>query len=262
MRKQIPNLLTLLNLLSGCIAITLAFQGRFTGVVIAVLVAALFDFLDGMAARLLNAYSPLGKELDSLADMVSFGVAPASALFVFLRDGLLRPGGALSPDGTLLSGDSLLPGNPQLLESTLLPTPLLTIIPYLAFLIPLFSAYRLAKFNIDERQTRSFLGLPTPANGLFWVGYCQGIHTLLPIGGQGVLYITLGFLILLTPLMVTELPMFSLKMDRFAVKGHERQLLLAVLVVAFIALWGFVCIAMGVLTYILLSLIPHPNAKQ
>jgi CDP-diacylglycerol--serine O-phosphatidyltransferase len=129
-------------------------------------------------------------------------------------------------------------------------------------LIPLFSAYRLAKFNIDERQTRSFLGLPTPANGLFWVGYCQGIHTLLPIGGQGVLYITLGFLILLTPLMVTELPMFSLKMDRFAMKGHERQLLLAVLVVAFIALWGFVGIAMGVLTYILLSLIPHPNAKQ
>lgn len=79
------------------------------------------------------------------------------------------------------------------------PTPLLTIIPYLAFLIPLFSAYRLAKFNIDKRQTRSFLGLPTPANGLFWVGYCQGIHTLLPIGGQALLYITLGFLILLTP---------------------------------------------------------------
>lgn len=240
MRKQIPNLLTLLNLLSGCIAITLAFQGRFTGMSIAVLVAALFDFLDGMTARLLDAYSPLGKELDSLADVVSFGVAPASALFVFLRDGLLRPGGTLSTDGSLF----------------------FTLIPYLAFLIPLFSAYRLAKFNIDERQTRSFLGLPTPANGLFWVGYCQGIHTLLPMSGQGLLYITLGFLILLTPLMVTELPMFSLKMERFVVKGNERQLLLAVLVVAFIALWGFVGIALGVLAYIALSLIPHPNANH
>jgi CDP-diacylglycerol--serine O-phosphatidyltransferase len=246
MRKQIPNLLTLLNLLSGCIAITLAFQGRFTGVAIAVLIAALFDFLDGMAARLLNAYSPLGKELDSLADMVSFGVAPASTLFVFLRDGLLGHGGTLVTDGSLLSGGS----------------PLFTIIPYLAFIIPLFSAYRLAKFNIDERQTRSFLGLPTPANGLFWVSYCQGIHTLLPAGGQGLLYITLAFLILLTPLMVTELPMFSLKMDRFVVKGHERQLLLTVLVIAFVALWGFVGIAMGILAYILLSLIPHPNAKH
>ena len=141
----------------------------------------------------------------------------------------------LSTDGTLLPGDSLLPGNPQLLKVHCSP-PLLTIIPYLAFLIPLFSAYRLAKFNIDERQSRSFLGLPTPANGLFWVGYCQGIHTLLPIAGQALLYITLGFLILLTPLMVTELPMFSLKMDRFAVKGNERQLLLAVLVIAFVAL--------------------------
>ena len=183
MRKQIPNLLTLLNLLSGCgdhAGVPRALHGRGHRRAN----AALFDFLDGMAARLLNAYSLLGKELDSLADVVSFGVAPASALFVFLRDGLLRPGGALSTDGTLLPGDSLLPGNPQLLESTLLPAPLLTIIPYLAFLIPLFSAYRLAKFNIDERQSRSFLGLPTPANGLFWVGYCQGIHTLLPIAGQ------------------------------------------------------------------------------
>ncbi|MGI6573752.1 MAG: CDP-alcohol phosphatidyltransferase family protein [Fermentimonas sp.] len=242
MRKQIPNLLTLLNLLSGCIAITLAFQGRFTGVAIAVLVAALFDFLDGMAARLLNAYSPLGKELDSLADVVSFGVAPASTLFVFLRDNVLCLRAALP------------------LDVSLCPEPLLTLIPYLAYLIPLFSAYRLAKFNIDERQTRSFLGLPTPANGLFWVSYCQGIHTLLPVGGQGVLYITLGFLILLTPLMVTELPMFSLKINQFAVKGHERQLLLAVLVVAFVALWGFVGIAIGILAYILLSLIPHPNA--
>ncbi len=250
MRKQIPNLLTLLNLLSGCVAITLAFQGRFTGVAIAVLIAALFDFLDGMAARLLNAYSLLGKELDSLADVVSFGVAPASALFVFIRDGLLRPGGVLSPDGTL---------PPSGLQ---LPEALAVLIPYLAFLIPLFSAYRLAKFNIDERQTRSFLGLPTPANGLFWVGYCQGIHTLLPIGEQALLYITLGFLILLTPLMVTELPMFSLKMDRFTLKGHERQLLLAVLLIAFVALWGFVGIAMGILAYILLSLIPHPSAKQ
>ncbi|MFA5651254.1 MAG: CDP-diacylglycerol--serine O-phosphatidyltransferase [Proteiniphilum sp.] len=232
MRKHVPNLLTLLNLLSGCIAITLAFKGNFTGVVTWVFVAALFDFTDGFAARLLNAYSPLGKELDSLADVVSFGVAPASALFILLQDHVLFPGFA---------------------------EPFRPFIPYLALLIPLFSAYRLAKFNIDERQTRSFLGLPTPASGLFWVSYCHGIHTL--VAGNGWLfYVTLAFLFILSPLMAANIPMFSLKLTSFRWKGNERQALLAVLTVAFIALWGVMGIAAAIVAYILLSLLPvRPN---
>lgn len=229
MRKQIPNLLTLFNLLSGCIAITLAFQGNFTGAVIAVIAAALFDFLDGLFARLLNAHSLLGKELDSLADVVSFGVAPASALFIFLRDFTLFP-------------DILIP--------------LRSMIPYIAYLIPLFSAYRLAKFNIDDRQTNSFLGLPTPANGLFWISYCQGIHTLLP-DIEGVFYITVGLIFVLTPLMVAEVPMFSLKIKKTTMKRNERQILLAILLIAFVALWGIIGISIAILAYILLSLLPY-----
>ena len=86
MRKHLPNLLTLLNLFSGCIAITMAFKSNFEGVIIWVAIAAMFDFLDGMAARMLKSYSPLGKELDSLADVVSFGVAPAATLYILMRN--------------------------------------------------------------------------------------------------------------------------------------------------------------------------------
>mgnify|MGYP000981582205 FL=1 len=154
MKKHIPNILTLLNLFSGCIAIIMAFKNDFEGVVIWVAIAALFDFFDGMAARILKAYSPLGKELDSLADVVSFGVAPAAALYILMNNYFLLNG---------------------------LPLIVSHYAPYLAFLIPMFAAYRLAKFNIDERQTTSFFGLPTPANGLFWISYCYGLHKLAPL---------------------------------------------------------------------------------
>ena len=234
MRKHIPNLLTLLNLLSGCVAITLAFDGNFMGAVAWVFAAALLDFLDGMAARLLNAYSPLGKELDSLADVVSFGVAPAVALFILLRDYALLPGFA---------------------------EPLRHVIPYLAFLIPLFSAYRLANFNIDERQTTSFRGLPTPASGLFWISYCYGVYTEI-VNNEWLFYLTLGLLFLLSPLMIANIPMFSLKIKNPRWKGNERQALLAVLMIAFVTLWGVIGIAAGIIAYILLSLIPYSEKAQ
>src|SRR5690606_22901600 len=112
MKKQIPNILTLLNLFSGCIAIVMAFRNNFEGVVIWVAIASVFDFLDGMAARLLNAFSPIGKELDSLADVVSFGVAPASALYVLMRNYFLLNG---------------------------VPVMISHYAPYLAFIIPLFA---------------------------------------------------------------------------------------------------------------------------
>ncbi len=234
MQKHIPNLLTLLNLLSGCIAITFAFNGNFMGAVVWVFVAALLDFLDGLAARLLNAYSPLGKELDSLADVVSFGVAPAVTLFILLRDYALLPG---------------------------FTDPIRHVIPYLAFLIPLFSAYRLANFNIDERQTTSFRGLPTPASGLFWISYCYGVHTEI-VNNEWLFYLTLGLLFLLSPLMTANIPMFSLKIKNPRWKGNERQVLLAVLMIAFVALWGVIGIAAGIIAYIILSLFTYSEKAQ
>lgn len=234
MRKQIPNIITLLNLLAGCIAITMAFRGDFMAVVIWVALAALFDFLDGMAARLLKAYSPIGKELDSLADVVSFGVAPAMAVYVLLRDHLSLP--------AALGGLS-------------------SFVPYFAFLIPLFSAYRLAKFNLDERQSSSFLGLPTPANALFWISYCYGLVQL-SLRNEMFLYLTYALILLLSLLMVSEFPMFSLKIKSLQPRENRQQFTLIVLSAALIAVWGITGIAWSILTYIALSLITSLIRKR
>jgi CDP-diacylglycerol--serine O-phosphatidyltransferase len=227
MKKQIPNIITLLNLFSGCIAITMAFQGNLKAVVIWVAVAAFFDFLDGAAARLLNAWSGIGKELDSLADLVSFGVAPAAAVFILLRD------------------YSLLPG---FLE------PVTLYVPYMAFIIPVFSAFRLATFNLDERQTTSFLGLPTPANALFWISYSYGLQNMAQTNAN-LLYFTIGFILILSLLMISGIPMFSLKIKRMRLKGNEREALLVVLMIIFVALWGIIGIAWGIIAYIAISIL-------
>lgn len=227
MRKQIPNIITLLNLFSGTVAITMAFQENYKAVVIWVLIAALFDFFDGFAARLLKAYSDIGKDLDSLADVVSFGVAPASALFMLLSNNIAIP---------------------ELLE------PARGFIPYFAFIIPLFSAYRLAKFNNDDRQTDSFLGLPTPANGLFWISYCYGIQQL-PVTNEIIFYITIVLILVMSVLMVTDIPMFSLKIKSPTVKGNVRQLLITILFIIFISLWGITGIAYTITAYIIISLL-------
>ncbi|NLY25335.1 MAG: CDP-diacylglycerol--serine O-phosphatidyltransferase [Bacteroidales bacterium] len=227
MKKQIPNILTLLNLFSGCIAITMAFQHNFMAVVIWVAIAALFDFLDGAAARLLNAWSPIGKELDSLADLVSFGVAPAATLFMLLRDQLLLPG-FLEPAALYM--------------------------PYLAFLIPAFSAYRLAKFNLDERQTTSFLGLPTPANGLFWISYTYGLQKL-AVTNENLFYLTTALILIFSWLMISEIPMFSLKIKSLRLKGNVRPAILVLLMILFMVFRGILGIAGAIVAYILLSLL-------
>ena len=138
-KKHIPNTITCCNLVSGCIATSFAFGGNPEMALLWIIIGAVFDFFDGMSARLLHVSSPIGKELDSLADDVTFGVAPAtivfSQLFVMEYPGFLEP---LRPW-----------------------------LPYAAFIIAAFSALRLAKFNLDERQTTSFIGVPTPANALF-----------------------------------------------------------------------------------------------
>ena len=227
MKKHIPNFITSLNLFSGCVAIVMAFEGAFLWVVFWVIAAAIFDFLDGMAARVLNAPSKIGKELDSLADVVSFGVAPAVAVFILLR----------SYTSYL---DSL--------------ATIQSYIPYLAFIIPIFSALRLAKFNIDERQTSSFLGLPTPANALFWISYVYGMYNI-STTNNFMLFLTLFLIIVLSLLMVSEIPMFSFKLKNMQLKGNEKPLLLSVCAITLLLLCGVSGLAWTVLLYILISIV-------
>jgi CDP-diacylglycerol--serine O-phosphatidyltransferase len=235
MRKHIPNIITLANLVSGCVAVAMAFQARFEAVVFWVILAAVFDFLDGAAARALRVQSSLGKELDSLADVVSFGVAPSMAVFILLCDKQFIPDFA---------------------------EPISAFIPYLAFLIPAFSAYRLAKFNVDERQTDSFIGLPTPANGLFWVSYCAGIGILMSENQYFVFLITIILIFVMSLLMISNIPMLSFKTKKLAFRGNERQIAVALLMVIFFILWGIIGIALGVLAYILLSIFTKKLNRQ
>jgi len=217
MKKHIPNFITSLNLFTGCVAVLLAFRGDYQGAFIAILVAAVFDFLDGFAARLLKAYSPMGKELDSLADMISFGLAPGMIVY------------------SLLSSTA---GQSEWL-------------PYLGFLIPVFSGLRLAKFNIDDRQTSSFIGMPTPANAIFWAGMAFSFSPFLTENAWVLIVLT----VLFSYLLVAELPMFALKVKSLKWKENQIQyifLIGCILMLAFLQLSAFAPI---IGWYILLSII-------
>ncbi|MBN2667847.1 MAG: CDP-diacylglycerol--serine O-phosphatidyltransferase [Bacteroidales bacterium] len=144
-KNHIPNFITSLNIVSGALSIIFAFEGLITLAAYMILIAAVFDFLDGMMARLLKAYSEMGKQLDSLADMVSFGLAPAIIAYH-----LMKPS---------IHIETLYPNNIEVYKLIYL---------FSVILIPIFSGLRLAKFNIDTRQTNNFIGLPTPANALFY----------------------------------------------------------------------------------------------
>ena len=218
-RKHIPNTITCLSLVSGCIATVMALQDNYLWAAIWIIIAAVFDFLDGFAARLLKAYSPMGKELDSLSDMVSFGVAPGMIVFSML-------GQASLPLGEI--------GR---------------YIPYLAF-----SGLRLAKFNIDERQTTSFIGMPVPAHALFWASVGYSLSPLSQANNVLFIVVTLVVALATSLLLVSEIPMFSLKIKSVAWKGNERRYILVGCAVLFVAFFGMLGIAGTILLYILLSI--------
>jgi CDP-diacylglycerol--serine O-phosphatidyltransferase len=241
MKKHIPNFLTSMNVLSGCIASVMALQGNYLWVVIWVTTAAIFDFFDGFSARLLKAYSPIGKELDSLADMVSFGLAPALAVFHLLS--VNNPLG--SP---IYVSDS---------ESYYLRE----LIPYISFLLVIFSALRLAKFNIDERQTTSFIGLPTPANALFWISLCYGISTKDEFTQLFSFYPIIILVIIFSLLLTAEIPMFSLKIKSLKFKGNELRYLLIAFIIVAVILWGILGVAAGIVFYIIISIISAKFTK-
>ncbi len=222
--KNIPNSITCLNLLSGCFACIFAFQGQYDWVALCIGLSALFDFLDGMAARLLHAYSPLGKELDSLADLISFGLAPGLMVMHLMAYNSTFHGMAEYQSWWALS----------------------------ALLIPVFSALRLAKFNIDTRQTTSFIGLPVPANALFWIGICQAVLRMeSPVCGYAIVTLVIIFSLLL----VSEIPMFSLKFKNLKwEENYLRYLIIAVAAICLISL-GLAGLAATIGLYIVLSLL-------
>jgi CDP-diacylglycerol--serine O-phosphatidyltransferase len=228
MKKYIPNTLTCFNLFSGCIAGVMAFEGNYLWVVIWVIIAALFDYSDGFAARALKSYSPMGKELDSLSDDISFGLAPSIAVFRFLAEHVER-----------------ISQNPLIVEY----------LPYIAFLLAVFSALRLAKFNIDERQTESFIGLNTPANALFWVSFCYGLTHYVPVITPTLIYTFIAAIIVFSLLMVSEIPMFSMKVKSLKLKGNETRYFLIVAMIGLVAWIGILGITGGILLYIALSIL-------
>ena len=227
-KKHIPNFITSLNLLCGSIAVVFILKGMLTTGVLLILLAAVFDFMDGMSARMLKAYSPMGKEYDSLADMISFGLAPGLVLFKLLETSLLK--------------EDILPD----LQSSLSMTELLIIGS--AFLVVVFSGLRLAKFNIDVRQTSSFIGMPTPANALFISSLALiQEHGTIPAIDHVLLStpVLVGIALLFSWLLVCEIPMFSLKFKNLSWKNNRIQYLFlfcSVLLLATLRLYGLVAI--------------------
>lgn len=225
-RRNIPNCITSINILSGCVAIVASFHfheqyGAWQGwqwACLAIGIAAVADFGDGLSARLLHAYSELGKQLDSLSDLVSFGVAPGMLLLNLI---------ASTPD---------LPGA----------------LSWIALLIPACGALRLARFNIDTRQTDSFIGMPIPANAIFWIGWtalaADGLSwTLNP-------WVLAATALIESWLMISPLRLFSLKFKNYGWKGNQRRWILILLSAAMIGWLGLSAFFPIICLYILLSL--------
>ncbi len=243
--KHIPNSITCLNLLSGCTASLMAMEGYLINAAFLILLAAVFDFFDGLAARTLKAYSPMGKELDSLADMVSFGFAPGVIALAYLKGAILGNASA-----------NFVPSELSYLQLAILLS---------AFIIPIFSALRLAKFNVDTRQTSSFIGVPTPANAMFWASLplvmFYGDYPLIKewLSNE---YILIGAILITSYLLVTEIPMFALKVKSLAWKENKIQylFLISLLILAILLKW--LVIPMILFVYIIFSLINNMISKK
>ncbi len=215
----IPNIITCFNLLMGCAALISAFRGELKFAFWFIVAGAVFDFLDGLFARLLNQYSPVGKELDSLADMVTFGTAPAVIMWQ-----LLLP--AVGADLALLG-----------------------------FLIAPRSALRLAKFNVDQRQTSEFIGLPTPANAMF-------IASLVFLNFEIPMWILCALPVLMSWLLVCEVPMFSLKFKGFGFGQNKLRYLFLLFVAVVVSLCGVAAVSFVLVAYVLVSVVRNLFAAK
>ena len=225
MLLNFPNALTCCNLICGCMATGAAFHAHFGWALAMIVAGAVFDFFDGMAARALHISSPIGKELDSLADVVTFGVAPSAMVFQLF--GLVQ-----YPEWLSFASSWL---------------------PYTAFLMAAFSALRLAKFNLDTRQTTSFIGLPTPANALFWSSLIVGERSFLCSPRFNALFLFL-FLIAFCWFLIAEIPLFSLKFKNFSWQDNRVKYTFLIGCLVLLPL-GITAITAIILWYIFLSLI-------
>jgi len=258
---RIPDLLTTANLACGVGSILLASQGQLTWACWLVFAGALFDVFDGLAARALGGGTPLGAQLDSLADMVTFGVAPGMLLFCLP---FLNSSSLLTEGGSFYLSDLYITG--QMMESGMRAVrPHQTFIWIAAILIPVCSAWRLAKFNLDTRQTSGFLGLPTPANALFWASYALAASaavlpdatagtasfTLLILAGQNDPLVILILAIILGALMLSELPLPSLKFKHFKWKDNEVIFLLLGIGLVLVVLYGILAVPLILVLYLL-----------
>ena len=232
MKKHIPNFVTCLNLFSGCLGIVFAFQGNLTWASYAIVIAAILDFFDGMLARLLKAYSEIGKELDSLADVVSFGVLPSMIIYHLF---------ALSPQ----------PG----IHSTWLS--------FSAFVIAVFSALRLAKFNIDTRQSENFIGLPTPASALLIASFPLIIAESNTYFADFILnsWFLLIFSLTISMLLVAEVPLISLKFKTLDLKENMLKYILIITSLLLLLFLKFEAVPIIIIVYFMVSLIQFRRQK-
>lgn len=216
--RHLPNTLTCLNLLCGCFGIVVALQGAATEVAWFVLAACVFDFLDGFTARALNVSSPIGKELDSLADMVTFGVLPSLVMFRMIDT---------------LSADSYL--------------------PYAGFSLAVFSALRLAQFNVDETQRDSFVGLPTPANALFITSlvYLPSPFDIVISQDIFLVAITMVFSFLL----VAPVELFALKFKGYGWAENKLKFTFIAFAGLLLMVWQLAAMPFVILSYVAISLL-------
>ncbi len=228
MKKHIPNAVTCLNLFSGCLGIVFAFEGKLEWASYSVLIAAIFDFLDGMLARILNAYSNIGKDLDSLADVVSFGVLPSVIIYhLFL--------GSSSPS---------------------------TWLNYSAFLIAIFSALRLAKFNNDIRQTENFIGLPTPANAMLIASLpfiAAGENIVSPIL-QNAIFLSV-FSLGMGLLLISEIHLMSLKFSGVDLTKNLHRYILVFSSLVLLLIFKFAAVPLIIVAYFTISFIQFRATK-
>ena len=242
-KKHIPNAITLLNLLAGLLALIHAFNGNYNEAFSLVCLGIFFDFWDGFFARIWKVQSPIGLQLDSLADMVTSGVVPGLVMYKMLGDIQENQSQYNLTEDTYYMG----------------------VVPYLGFLITLASCYRLAKFNIDTRQTDSFIGLPTPANALLimsipMIQFHSEFEWLVDFLSNP--YVLVGVTILSSYLLNAEIPLFSLKVKSFSWEKYKMQVVFLILSLILIVLLEFISIPIIILLYVILSVVNNTILKK
>ncbi len=228
-KSHVPNAITLLNLFSGCIALLFAFEQNYLFAFYFVALGIFFDFFDGFFARLFKVSGELGKQLDSLADMVTSGVVPGLVMFMMMTNS-----SGADADGYI------------------------RYFPYLGFIITLGSCYRLAKFNIDTRQTNSFIGLPTPANALFILSLpivLQSSDSLIILEMLTDRWVLLGISLFSAYILNAEIPLFSLKIKNFTFKENAIQIIFLLLSIVLLIAFQQMGIPLVIVLYVLLSAI-------